>query len=285
MINHLNRIDKSFNINNLDNYHLSLQLHLKGFSFCLLDRVLNKFIAIANFEFDKINSYPILSQEVEQILNNNEIFQYQFHHVKLLFASPKYTFIPSEFFSKKTAKTFYHFNQQLKPTETLLDNYIYGNSSYVSYTIPNTLYNLFVERFPNIKIFHHSSPHIEEILLKNKLQKFEQSIHINFYNNFFDIAYLKQDKLQLYNSFVFKTATDFQYFILNVCDQLELSVNEVPVFISGSVNRNDVKIENLKKFIKNVSFAGRPSHFEYSYIYNDIPDHYLLNLLNVYQCG
>lgn len=285
MIENISLTDKSFDLNNIDNYHLSLQVYLKGFSFCILDRTRNKFIAIGNYQFRKITSYNVLIEEIARISENEPILNHNYQHIKLLFATPKYTFIPSVFYNKAEVGKIFQFNHNLKKTETLLENFIYGNSSYISYTIPSKIHSFFIEKYPNIRIYHQSCPHIEEILLKNKLAKTSTSVHINVYSDFFDIAIINKDKLELYNSFPYKSDADFQYFLLNVFDQTELSVSDIPIYISGVIRSNDNRIENLKQYIKNVSYLSKPNHFEYSFIFNEIPNHYFLNLINLYQCG
>lgn len=285
MIESYNQVDKSFNINNINNYHLSLQVHLKGFSYCILDRERNKFIAIGNYYYSKITSYKILVKELEDIYNSVEILTYSYRHVKLLVATPKYSFIPSVFYNKTAAEKTFLFNNDVQKGELILENFIYGNSSYVIYTVPNYLHDFFSNKYSLVKTYHQSCPQIEEILLKNKLLKAESSIHINIYPNFVDIILLKNSKLNLFNSFAYKTNNDFQYFILNTFDQLDLSSTKIPVYISGFIKKNDLKVEALKKYLTDIQFASRPNHFEYSFIFNHIPDHYFLNLINLYQCG
>ena len=95
MIEQIKFIDKSFDLENINNYHLSLQVYLKGFSFCLLDRERNKFIALGNYYFDKISSYSVLLEEIEEIFQQEEVLKPNYQHIKLLFATPKYSYIPS----------------------------------------------------------------------------------------------------------------------------------------------------------------------------------------------
>ena len=122
-------------------------------------------------------------------------------------------------------------------------------------------------------------------MLKEKLSLQKHQVFLNILPDLVDILMLKNGELQLFNTFAYKTNTDFQYFILNTFDQLGLSPLDIPVSVMGLTTRDDQKIENLKKFIKRINFIGKPSHFEYAFGFNELPEHYFINLLNLYQCG
>ncbi len=285
MFEQIKFIDKSIDLNNINNYHLSLQVYLKGFSFCLLDRDKNRFLSIGHYHFDKITSYNILLAEIEEIFISEEILKQNYQHVKLIFVTPKYSYIPSPFFDKNEINNLYSFNHKIAQGDELNSNYIYGNSSYVIYTVPGYISSFFKERFNKIKIYHHSCPLIEEILLKDKLSLVKYRVFLNIMPEIFDIIIIENEKLKLFNTFAYSSITDFQYFVLNTFDQLHISPLDIPLSVLGVVDRDDIKIENLKKYIRNINYFEKPSHFEYAYGFNDIPDHYFTNLINLYQCG
>ncbi|MDA3890514.1 MAG: DUF3822 family protein [Salinivirgaceae bacterium] len=285
MIEKFQFTDKSFDLENINNYHLSLQVNLKGFSFCVLDRERNKFIALGNYYFNKITSYSILLDEINTIFQNEEILKHNYQHAKLLFVTPKYTYIPSPFFDQSEIENIYGLNHKLYKDDNLHTNYLYGNSSYTIYSIPSYIESFFSEKYSSLKIYHHSCPLIEEILLKDKLSTHKTRAFLNILPDIFDFIIIEDGKLKLFNSFAYKSETDFQYFVLNTFDQLKLSTIDIPVSILGFVKRDDQKIEYLKKFIKQIDYFSKPTHFEYAYGFNELPEHYFINLINLYQCG
>jgi len=278
-------IDKSFNAKNISNYHLSLQVFLKGFSFCLLDRENNKFVALGHYYYEHLVSYKKLLEIIERVFQSNEILQYNYEHVKVIFATPKFTFIPSTFYLPETAAEFFDFNHKLARFEVLETNYVYSNSTYVVFAIPDFIKDWIHQQLPKARIYHQSIPLIEEMLLKNKNSLVNNSVYVNVYHSFFDIALMEKGQLKLFNSFAYQSATDFQYFLLNTFDQLKLSAVDVPTIFSGFISKADPKIEQSKKFIKNINFLEKPEHFQYSYEFNNIEDHYFTNMINLYQCG
>ncbi len=278
-------IDKSFDSNNISQYHLSLQVYLKGFSFALLDRERNKFIALHHQPFQKISSIKILNELLEQNITQIPLLKNNFSHVKAIFATPKFTYIPSPFFDKTNVRQIFAFNHDLSNNEVIETNYIYGNSAYVAFAIPLVIKQTLDNYFENIKYYHQTSPLIEEILLKSKIQTIDKAIYINTYPDFFDLAFIENGTLNLINTYSYNSITDFLYFILNTYDQLKLQPNTVPVFISGIIAKDCGHINKLKQFVKNVNYLDKPSHFDYSYGFTPYNDHYFTNMLNLYQCG
>jgi len=285
LVNNIQFIDKSFSIKNIANYHLSLQLTLKGFSFCILDRERNKFIAFGNHLFPKISQFKVLAPEVESILQKDTNLNLPYQHVKLLFATPKFTFIPSSLFDPNTVQQVFGFNHKIGTNEIMLQNFVYGNSSYVVYAIPSGIKSVFEQQYPAIKIYHQSCPLIEEVLLKFKLSESKLQVFVNVYPDFFDFAVLDQGELKLFNSFAYQSVNDFQYFILNSFDQMGLSPSQVPLNISGMIAKDDSKLEQIKKYIKTIEYLNKPAHFDYSYGFQEIPEHYFTHMINLYQCG
>lgn len=278
-------VDKSFNSKNISNYHLSLQIFLKGFSFCVLDRENNKFVALGHYYYEHLVSYKKLLEIIERIFSASELLTLPFQHVKVMFATPKFTFVPSAFFDNNKAGEIFEFSHKIAKFEHLFTNYIFSNSTYVIFAIPSFIKDWIENTLPTAKIYHQSIPLIEEVLLKNKSSLVSKSVYVNVYHSFFDVAFIEKGNLTLFNSFAYTSTTDYQYFILNVYDQLKLSSAEIPAIFSGFISKADPKIEQSKHFIKNISFLQKPSHFQYSFEFNGIEDHYFTNMINLYQCG
>ena len=67
MLQNIHFIDKSFDYVNVDKYHLSLQVFLKGFSFSVLDRERNKYVALAHYQFNRVTSFRTLAKQIDAI--------------------------------------------------------------------------------------------------------------------------------------------------------------------------------------------------------------------------
>ncbi len=278
-------IDKSFRATDVSKYHLSLQVFLKGFSFSVLDGERNKYIALAHYSFSRITSYRTLAKQISEIIDKEPLLQNDFPHVKLLYATANYTFVPSVFYTDADKAKFFEFNQELKAGEQLSTNYIFGNSSTVIFSVPKILVSLFTERFPNLRIYHQSVPLIEELTLKSKIEGYGKRVFVNLHPTIFDFVLIDGGEIILFNTFTYKSVSDFNYFFLNAIDNLKLSPLTTSVYVCGILASDDLILESMKKYIKNINYFDKPSHFDYAYGLNEVPSHYFTNMINLYQCG
>lgn len=282
---HIHFIDKSFDYVNVSKYHLSLQVFLKGFSFSVLDRERNKYVALAHYPFSRVTSYRTLVRQIDEIVANEPLLQSQFSHVKLLFATVNYTFVPSSFYSAGEETRWFRFNHDLQAGEELIVNYIFGNSSNVIFSIPVVLANFFRSKYPSVRIYHQSVPLIEELMLKSKIESEDKRVLINVLPTFFDFVLIDNGEILLYNTFAYKSVADFKYFFLNAVDNMKLSPLTTPVSVCGIVPSTHPILDSLKEYIRNISYFEKPSHFEYAYGFNEVPSHFFTNMINLYQCG
>lgn len=278
-------IDKSFDYSDTKQYHLSLQVFLRGFSFSVLDRQKNKYIAIGHYTFDKVNSFRACVTHIDDVIANEPLLRLPFQHIKLLFATSRFTFVPSSFFDSQHINTWFEFNHEKVNSEVILDNYIFGNSTYTIFGIPTVIYQYFQTKYPSIKIYHQSVPMVEELMLKSKQDDLGTKVFLNIFSTFFDFVLMENGNLKLYNTFNYQSLNDFNYYFLNAFDKLKLSPLEIPVFISGIIASDHEIIESVRKYIKKTGYLEKPSHFEYAYGFNNFPPHYFSNMINLYQCG
>ena len=278
-------IDKSFDYVSVDKYHLSLQVFLKGFSFSVLDRERNKYVALAHYQFNRITSVRTLAKQIDGIVADEPLLQCPFSHVKLMYCTPDYTFVPAAFYSDNDKAAWFDFNQELKRDCELMSNYIFGNSSYVVFGVPTVLANLFRDRFNAVRFYHQSVPLIEELTLKSKLEGEGRRVLVNVMPAFFDFVLIENGEITLYNTFSYKSTEDFNYFFLNAIDNMKLSPLNTQVSVCGIVSADSPVLESMQEYIRNIDYFVRPGHFEYAYGFNDVPSHYFTNMINLYQCG
>ena len=285
MLQNIHFIDKSFDYVNVDKYHLSLQVLLKGFSFTVLDRERNKYVAIAHYQFNRVTSYKTIAKQIDSIVDSEPLLQCQFRHIKLMFCTDAYTFVPAAFFAESDKEKWFKFNHNLQQGHELMSNYVFGNSSYVVFSMPKVLANVFRTRFEAVRFYHQSVPLIEELTLKSKLESGGKRVYVNVQPASFDFVLTDDGEIVLFNTFNYKSVDDFNYFFLNAIDSLKLPPMTTPVGVCGILPTDSPILESMKEYVRNIGYFVMPSHFEYAYGFNDIPSHYFTNMINLYQCG
>jgi len=107
-------------------------------------------------------------------------------------------------------------------------------------------------------------------------------LYINIYDGQFDIAYYKQGKLLLFNTFEFSHEDELAYYSAFVCQQLKLDMNTISVILSGNIAVGDNRYhELLGDFFKNVEL----SNTVVAQIPDTLPKHQLLALTALTLCA
>ncbi len=275
-------VDETLDINITQSYYLSIQVSLNGLSFCILDPVRNKYIALShqNFETDLI--FDDFLNTIEEYIKKNELLNRTFKSTKLIWLTDKNTLIPNSFFKKENLKKYFEFNQKLDD----LDEIHYKKLKYVDacsiFIVPNQIANIFIKQFPDLNFYNQQIPFIEHTLFKYHSES--KKVFVNVNDEFIDLSITENGKLLLYNNFVYKTESDMIYFIMYVFDQFNLNTENIELILSGFIDKKASIYSKLKGFISHIRFDKLPEDFSYSYTFNQVPPQSFTNLFNLHLC-
>lgn len=275
-------VDETLDINLTQSYFLSIQVNLDGLSFCILDPVREKYIALHHTTFTRDLIFDDYLDKLEKYIQNTELLNHKFKAVKLIWLSGKNTLIPNSYFDKNKLKSYFEFNQKLNDLDEIHYNELKYVDAYSVFVLPNQVANIFSKQFHNITYYNQQIPFIERSLYKHHTESKKVIVNIN--TDFIDICIIEDSKLLLYNNFVYKTETDILYFILYVFDQFNLDTQHTELFLNGQIEKNSTLYNQLHKFIKQLKFDKLPAEFSYSYTFNKVPAHAFTNLFNLHLC-
>tara|TARA_R110001583_G_scaffold125274_2_gene276806 strand:+ start:10528 stop:11370 length:843 start_codon:yes stop_codon:yes gene_type:complete len=278
MIKEIKKItNKNVDFLNLQENHLSIQLRLDGFSFCVyntLQKELGVF-AVYEFENEPISPYKYL-ELVTQLYNEEIILQVKYNSVSVSHSNNLVTQVPKPLFDKNNLSNY------LQHTVKVLENdYIaydeVANSEIINVYIPFVNINNFLLDTYGTFIYKHSSTILIEKLLNN-YKNFEGDFcFVNVSNSNFEVIILKNKKLALFNSFSFSTKEDFIYYILFTAEQLNLNPEEFNLVLLGAIEKESELFTILYQYIRNIVFYEPAVHPS---ILNDISSHSHFTLLN-----
>lgn len=275
-------VDETLDINLTQSYYLSIQVNLNGLSFCILDPVREKYIALHHTNFKRDLIFDDYLDELEKYIQATELLNQEFKAVKLIWLSDKNTLIPNSYFDKDKLKSYFEFNQKLDDLDEIHFTELKYVDAYSVFVLPNQVANIFSKQFKNISYYNQQIPFIDQALFKHHTDSKKVIVNIN--TEFIDICIIEDGKLLLYNNFVYKTESDLLYFILYVFDQFNLDTQHTELFLNGRIEKNSSLYNQLHKFIKQLKFDKLPGEFSYSYTFNKIQAHTFTNLFNLHNC-
>jgi hypothetical protein len=280
MIKETKKISKNNTIdfNNLKDYHLSIQLSLDGFSFCICNIHTKSIEYFNSFEFadeHRISPYKHL-ELVEHVYNKESILKYKYPSVSVTHFNNLVTQVPKPIFDKNNLANYLKYSIKVLENDYITFDEI-KNSDIVNVYIPFVNINNFLFDMYGSFIFKHASTVLIECLLNEFKNNIEQQYFVNVTKNTFEIVVIKNKKLELYNIFNFKTKEDFIYYILFIAEQLNLNPEEFKLILMGDIEKESELYKIVYQYIRNVSFY---KNLTYNNIIDGISSHEHYTLLN-----
>jgi hypothetical protein len=275
--------DNGFVIENSLDCSLLIQLNSTSLSFVIFDPQTHTFSALKSTSFNSLSDIETIDV-IGQIIQEEPVFNYEFSKVIFQFQSFRTMLVPESLFDSKNLSAFLKFHHDLDEKDRIHFIELKPSEAFVVFTVPVYIENILKNKFQNILFTHHSFSFLYNALEFKVKGEITQSLHIHFANDFFDVLIVKNNKIQLFNSFFYKKYTDVIYFIANILNLFSLQPENTKVYISGQIEEeSEVGIE-LKKIFKTILLEKYSAEYNYNKELLSLPQHRYVNLINLYKC-
>lgn len=280
---HTSHFDKSFSDLKTNEYQVFLQLSKNGVSYTIFNTQNNTFIGLEHYIFNDVyNDYAVLAP-LQEFLNQTKLFQKTFNKIIVAYVNNRATLIPKPIFQANDLKVYHQFNFANQEEDIFKSDYLINLSAYNVYSIPDYIVTAF-DTLENVAFHHFSTALIESSLLVAKKSKTPTVVDVHVLPNSFQITVVKNQQLELYNSFNYQTSEDFIYYLLFVLNQLNFKNDETTIRLTGEVDKNSAIYDILHKYINTIDFCETPNELNYSYIFEQTQKHYHYALFNLFLC-
>lgn len=124
------------------------------------------------------------------------------------------------------------------------------NAVYIPYVNMN---NFFIDYYGSFN-YQHASTILVSKLLDLPAATDDKVMYVHVADTHFEIVIIQNQKLILYNSFDYKNAEDFIYFILFTAEQLQLNPDNFQLQLLGVIDETDDLYQICYKYIRNITF-------------------------------
>ena len=239
---------------NLQENHLSIQLSLDGFSFCVYNKIQDKIGVFAVYEFDDKVVSPYKHLElIEQLYQQEKLLQIKYNSVNVTHSNNLVTQVPQPFFNKNNLASYLQHTVKVLENDFITYDEV-QNSEIVNVYIPFVNINNFLLDTYGSFIFKHSSTILIEKLLNSYKNLEGDFCFVNVSNNNFEVTILKNKKFELFNSFSFNTKEDFIYYILFTAEQLNLNPEDFNLVLLGDIEKESEIYLTLYQYVRNIEF-------------------------------
>lgn len=277
----IKKSNDNLDFNYLDNSHLSIQINLDGFSFCILNEDLKEITALNTYEFfEKKSSLDTVLKNIKEIVSEESLLQQKYKSVNLTFKNKLNTFVPLELFDEKLLANYLQYTIKVLSNDFITYDTLESHHLVNVYIPYVNITNYFLEQFGPFNYQHASSVLVEKLLnLHPKNEELKVYVHVAKHD--FQVIVIQQQNLILYNSFDLNTAEDFGYFILFTFEQLNLNRETDQLVLLGNIDQQSNLYKLMYKYVRNVTFLTYDNPYQ-SELLKTIPIHQNFIVLNQY---
>lgn len=273
-------VDSNFTYESSKKSILSIRYATDGFSFCVHDEK-DKLVVFVH-EPHAADSREAAVARLKNYVVNDAILNLRFKKVYIMPCFKEKLLVPGVFFDKTNIATLYAINQEVSPDDTILYHHIEGIEAYLVETVISSFHDFVREHFPVVQIVNGAYPFILGAM--GKALRDTEQIFLDIQDNYFDLLFIRDSRIQLFNSFSYKTMTDIVYFVLNCIKECEIKQEKIHLSICGPAIKDNKLQELLSHYLPNPYFAKEPL---LNGILHDkeFNSSHFTHLLNLHRCG
>lgn len=281
MNNPIHFTDEHFYPHNSAFCHLFIHLDTDSYSYTIVSKETNRLNVLFKKHFPESTATFSASNRLEILLGENENLNLDYAKVKISVETKAFTFIPEELYTPADLLQYRKYIGA-EPQSALLNTdirpFAIKNISAVEADLENNLKNAFKDPL----ILSQANPFISGV--HSLQQKGNQSeLFLNFNSNRFEAAVIKNGALEFYNIFDISSADEFNYFILNLLEQLNIDPS-LPVTLSGEIDSENEMYLRLQKYFEQLFFAEIDVWSNVSEVSNQVAPHRFFSLLALDLC-
>lgn len=274
-------IDEAFDPKKTSSFQLILQISVDGILIAVNEKSKNKYIAFENYTFQNVYNFDIVPSLLDELAGDSKLIKHSYKSVTCVVVNNLSTLVPNPLFDEDRKKMYLKFNASLAGDELMLADNIKNLDAKNVFALPFSLKAKLDYLFKNVTYQHISTVLIESLLAENKNQT-AKKLFVHVQSSHFETIVIENKKLVFYNTFNHHSAEDFIYYLLFVCEQLQLNPENIEVVLLGEIEKSSAIYSTTQKYIRNLKLGERDNSADYSYQLQTLPKHYYFTLFNNY---
>jgi hypothetical protein len=276
--------DDRFDEDNLHQYRLLIQLGIRDFQVAVVAENDNRLLFFEDYVLSELNSYHELLNLLKALFDAHEFLQAGFwKEVKISIKNNKFIQLPKALFLEENSTEYLKFNASV---DSAFENILHCENNSLAITTVFSMQKLILEWLQSsyqntqLKIFHQSAALIEGVI---QISKSSTATPLYVYVDRFKMHLISADKGKLiyYNQFIIHQFADYVKYIMLVMKTVGMDQQTSEVMLWGYIGKNSPHYLEFVKYVRNVSFGGRPTHMSFGYMFDDVQEHQFFDLYSL----
>jgi hypothetical protein len=240
------------------------------------------FVLDANNCFNNFSSYSLTNEVNQQRVELNKIFNgpllnNSYKETTVIYTLPQSILTPAAMLDESQTGNMLSlvFGPGNKDVNRI--DFIAKYDIYNVYRIPVGINKIVTEKFPSCKHYHQFSvlPDCKGMNIR---------ILCIFYNNGLSISLHKDQNLIFTNYFTFSVPEDISYYILSICNNFDIDVQNVHLILAGLIEKDSILYKEMYKYFLEISFLKSSDNYTCTEGFEDYPPHYFNHLFEIAAC-
>ncbi|MES2892998.1 MAG: DUF3822 family protein [Bacteroidota bacterium] len=261
---------------NTESADLYLKINPQGIAYIILEN--NTCMGLATFHFPAGATDAIVVASIHELMKEQPVLQQAFKNVYIIYGYPQSILVPNELMNEENNKAMLDLVFGDASDAVVRNEYVYRHLIHNVYSVPAEV-DAVLARYFELGSFTHLYS-----LLPDVIKNSGTHLYCIFDTGQLTTVLLKEGKLQVVQSYCYKTPDDVAYYLLNICQRFETDLSVVTVHLSGMIDATSALYSELYKYFLNVFFEALPEEYEYPESISKYPPHYFSHLFAVASC-
>lgn len=237
-----------------------------------------KFVSLHSYHLPQDAGAETTAIHLKQILSHENVLKNEVMDTHVVYGYPSAIMAPADMVNETSKKMMMELVYGELADTTLKTDDVQGSSIKTVYTVPKQVDSVISYLFSSDTGTHLYSllPGIEGL--------YDDYLYCIFGSCYFTVMLIKAGKLQMIQTYHYKTPEDVAYYLLQVCQSFEMNTSEIRVDLNGMISASSNLYNGISKYFLNLEFGGLPQGFEYPDTIEDYPPHYFSHILALAKC-
>ncbi|MFT3933396.1 MAG: DUF3822 family protein [Chitinophagaceae bacterium] len=258
--------------------HLVMELSRHIFSYAVVNEE-KQLLQLRFYELNGRTNHDV-ADELDKIFATDEILYNVKGKRTLVYNFPESHLVPEKYFDGNTGSDMIELlhgdlNKGITLTEKTKSPALYN-----VFRIPTEVHESIKRNFANGEYWHYYSLWTQ---CWQKEEALDAQLSVMFYPNRILVGAIKNKELNLLQSYEYEAAEDVGYYLLNICDLLQLPPATTALYLSGMIDVSSVLYTEIFKYFGNITMDAT-SFKNAELALQDYPSHYFTPLLKLALC-
>lgn len=269
--------DEGFNISQTAEMILLIKIAPKRISYAIINERDNRLLVLYDAPLTKS-----IKDTIDDLFSEKEYLQAGFSRTKVSVQTSRFTFIPTKYFINEDLAVYEKLILADESTKTYLSTIDGSFGTECIVALERTSIEKIEGTFSDVRIFSQAEP-----LIKGSLRTQNSTLPkliLQFNYDSFEAYYTTEGQFIFYNLFIVENADDFNYFLINIIQQLSIEPENTAIILSGNIVIDDENYKRIEKYFADIRFADSSKITNYSPAFNQLPKHLHFSLLSLLLC-